>query len=398
MVGCVIEHAGRVIGQGFHARFGGPHAEIAAIEDAARRGASLAGSTFYVTLEPCCHTGKTGPCTDALLRARPARVVVAMADPFPQVAGQGIAKLRAAGIRVDVGDGEGPARDLNAAYAKRLATGLPWVIAKWAQTVDGRIATRTGDSQWISSEASRRDAHRLRARVDAVLVGIGTVLRDDPALTARSVIVHRQARRVVIDPELRLPDDCQLVRSLATGQAPPLMLAVREQTLTRHAARAEKLQSLGVELIGLPDGSSQAHAIHRPPRNETVADRPTILTDSTASRSQPLDLHVLLHHLGQKLHATNVMVEGGSATLGHFLQQGLIDQVRIYQAPKLLGDAQALGALTGLTRNLIQDATLLTMKSVRKLGHDVRLDYEVMHDSAPDSQDQESKPPKHAGD
>ena len=182
LVGCVIAHGARVLGEGWHERFGGPHAEVAAL---AAAGPAARGATAYVTLEPCCHYGKTPPCSEALVAAGLARVVVAQADPFPQVAGGGLAQLRAAGIAVEVGLLEAAARQLNAPYLKLVTQGRPWVIAKWAMTLDGRIATQTGSSQWISNAASRAMVHRLRGRVDAILVGRGTAAADDPLLTAR---------------------------------------------------------------------------------------------------------------------------------------------------------------------------------------------------------------------
>src|SRR5713226_4734415 len=182
LVGAVVVRAEQVVGEGWHQRYGEAHAEINAL---AAAGEAARGATLYVTLEPCCHHGKTPPCTDAVLRAGIRRVVAAMTDPFPQVAGQGAALLRAAGVAVDIGTAEAEARRLNAPYLKLLATGRPYVHAKWAMTLDGKIATRTGDSKWISSEASRKPVHKLRGRMDAVIVGIGTALAEDPRLTAR---------------------------------------------------------------------------------------------------------------------------------------------------------------------------------------------------------------------
>src|SRR5262249_11888135 len=182
LVGAVVVRDGKVVGEGWHRRYGEAHAEVNAL---AAAGEAARGATLYVTLEPCCHHGKTPPCTDAVLRAGIARVVAAMSDPFPQVSGQGTAQLRAAGVSVEVGLGEKEARRLNAPYLKLLATGRPYVHAKWAMTLDGKIATRTGDSKWISNRASRARVHELRGRMDAILVGIGTALAGDPLLTAR---------------------------------------------------------------------------------------------------------------------------------------------------------------------------------------------------------------------
>src|SRR4051794_5772463 len=183
MVGCVIVRDGEIVGEGFHERFGGPHAEVNALAIA---GARAAGATVYVSLEPCCHQGKTPPCTQALIRAGLKRVVVAVEDPFPQVCGGAIAELRAAGIECDAGICAPDANWVLAPYRKLLATGRPWVIAKWAMTLDGKLATRTGDSEWISSEASRAVVHQVRGRMDAVIVGSGTARSDNPLLTART--------------------------------------------------------------------------------------------------------------------------------------------------------------------------------------------------------------------
>ncbi|MEM1446373.1 MAG: bifunctional diaminohydroxyphosphoribosylaminopyrimidine deaminase/5-amino-6-(5-phosphoribosylamino)uracil reductase RibD [Planctomycetota bacterium] len=202
MVGCVLLSPwGEVIGEGYHTRFGEAHAEREALADARQRGHAerLAGCTAVVTLEPCNHTGKQPPCTDALVEAKVGRVVAAMQDPDPRVAGTGLSRLRDAGIDVSVGLGETEARRLNAPFLKRIEQGLPWVIAKWAQTLDGKVATATGDSQWISNALSRTIVHELRARVDAVMVGVGTAQRDVPRLTARDVDVKRVARRLVVD-------------------------------------------------------------------------------------------------------------------------------------------------------------------------------------------------------
>ncbi|MEQ9460851.1 MAG: bifunctional diaminohydroxyphosphoribosylaminopyrimidine deaminase/5-amino-6-(5-phosphoribosylamino)uracil reductase RibD [Phycisphaeraceae bacterium] len=212
MVGAVIVKHGRCIGEGWHRAFGGPHAEVEALNDAKRQGHDPAGSTCYVTLEPCSHVGKQPPCADALIRANVARVVAAMTDPHIKVSGGGFRKLQQANITTATGDGEEQARQLNRAWLKHLGTGLPWVIAKWAQTLDGKVATATGDSQWISNPASRRRVHQLRARVDAIIVGVNTAIADNPQLTARDVPLLRTARRVTIDPNHRLLPHSKLLQ------------------------------------------------------------------------------------------------------------------------------------------------------------------------------------------
>ena len=223
LVGAVLVNDGRVVGEGWHERFGQAHAEINAL---ARAGEAARGATCYVTLEPCCHVGKTPPCTDALIRAGVARVSAALEDPFPQVAGQGAQRLRAAGIPVGIGLCAREARRQNAPYLQLLRSGRPYVHAKWAMTLDGKIATRSGDSKWISNEASRRPVHELRGRMDAILVGIGTVLADDPMLTARPA-GPRVATRVILDGRARLPLASQIVQ---TARVVPTLLVTASAT------------------------------------------------------------------------------------------------------------------------------------------------------------------------
>lgn len=354
MVGCVLVRRGRIIGEGYHRQFGGPHAEIEALRDCRRHGQSPAGCEVYVTLEPCCHHGKTPPCTDALIQARVGRVIVAMADPFPQVAGRGIRQLRRAGIPVEAGLGASEARQLNEPFLKRVATGLPWVIAKWAQTLDGCAAGADGQSKWISNEASRAHVHELRARVDAVVVGIGTVLADDPLLTARlagSAPPARFARRVVVDPNLRLPARTRLLASLPT----PLTLAVRAELVRAPTPRLRQLQKLGVEFVGLP-----------------------------ASRRDParLLLRPLLRHLARRHAATNVLVEGGPTLLGALLAQRLADQIMVFVAPKICGHADALAAVRGLEGRRIDQALPLQIHATRRFGDDLMIDYRLATSSS----------------
>ncbi|MEX1015670.1 MAG: bifunctional diaminohydroxyphosphoribosylaminopyrimidine deaminase/5-amino-6-(5-phosphoribosylamino)uracil reductase RibD [Phycisphaeraceae bacterium] len=351
MVGAVIVRDGRVIGRGWHGRFGGPHAEIEALNDARRQGHGVAGATMYVTLEPCSHHGKTPPCTDALLAGQLKRVVVAMVDPFPQVAGAGVRALREAGVAVDVGTGEQAAHRLNEPYVKRVTTGLPWVMLKWAQTLDGRIATAGGDSQWISNEASRRRVHEWRASVDAIMVGVGTVLADDPRLTARDVALRRPARRVVIDPTLRMPGTA----ALATASPESVTLAVDAALLAARGERVRAWEAKRVSLVGLP----------------------RLAGDEGVASGSALDLRPLLAHLVERYTATNVLVEGGATLAGALLGQGLADQVLAFVAPKLAGDASALGAVRGRRLARMAQTQALTLRSVEAIEDDVLLDYRV---------------------
>ncbi len=319
MVGAVLLREGQVVAGSCHQRFGGPHAEIEALADAERKGINPAGLTMAVTLEPCRHLGKTPPCTDALIAAKLSRVVVAMLDPDSRMAGQGVAQLSRAGIHVDVGVCEAEARDLNSPYLKRTTTGLPWVIVKWAQTLDGRIATHSGDSKWISNDESRQRVHQVRARVDAIIIGVNTAIRDNPALTARDVEIKRRALRVVVDPNGRMPADAKM---LSDG-GPPVLIAGRDIPFTGH------------------------------------------------------DLTPVLQHLAREHHATNVLVEGGATLIGSLFERGQVDQVLAFIAPKLLGDERAIAAAHGLRIDRIAEAHPLQLRTVERFGDDVLLDYRL---------------------
>ncbi|MGC8638887.1 MAG: bifunctional diaminohydroxyphosphoribosylaminopyrimidine deaminase/5-amino-6-(5-phosphoribosylamino)uracil reductase RibD [Isosphaeraceae bacterium] len=295
MVGAVIVRDGQIIGRGHHARFGGPHAEVMAFRQA---GSAARGATLYVTLEPCCHHGKTPPCTDAIKRAGLNRVVVAIRDPFPQVDGGGIATLREAGIQVELGLRAESAARLNAPFLKRVLTGLPYVTAKWAMTLDGKTAVASGDSQWISSARSRALVHETRGRMDAILVGIGTVLADDCQLTARPP-GPRTAARIVLDSQARLPLESRLVR---TAREVPVIVAVTEAApLERRLALADR----GCEVLCFP-----------------------------ATPHVPIS--PLLAELGRR-QMTNLLVEGGGKVLGAFLDEGQVDEADVFIAPILEG-------------------------------------------------------------
>ena len=243
MVGAVVVRDGELVGVGHHENFGGPHAEVIALRQAE---AAARGATLYVTLEPCCHHGKTPPCTDAILAAGIARVVAAVRDPFPAVNGGGMAALEQAGVAIDVGCEADRARTLNLPYWKRLSTALPYVIAKWAMTLDGKTAVASGDSRWISSETSRRLVHELRGRMDAIIVGIGTVDADDPHLTVRPPGLRRPVR-IVLDSTARLPLTSNLVR---TAREVPVLVAVTDRAPSSHREALERLGCEVMELVG----------------------------------------------------------------------------------------------------------------------------------------------------
>jgi diaminohydroxyphosphoribosylaminopyrimidine deaminase/5-amino-6-(5-phosphoribosylamino)uracil reductase len=333
LVGAVVVRDDRVVGEGWHQRYGQAHAEVNAL---AAAGAAARGATLYVTLEPCCHHGKTPPCTDAIRRAGVARVVAALQDPFPQVAGQGAEILRTAGVDVEIGPGADLARRQNAPYLKLLATGRPYVHAKWAMTLDGKIATRTGDSKWISNRASRDLVHALRGRVDGILIGVGTALADDPQLTARPP-GPRTACRVVLDSRARIAPDGQLVR---TARDVPTLIAT---TPAAPANAVGALRGHGCEVSYCPADAS---------------GRPDLLT--------------LLGELGRR-RWTNLLVEGGSAVLGRFMDCRAVDEVHVFLAPTILGGSRALTPVAGEGVATMADAWHLAGWTAEPLGDNIYL-------------------------
>ena len=331
LVGAVLVTAGRIVGEGWHERYGQAHAEINALRKA---GLEAVGGTLYVTLEPCNHFGKTPPCTDAVLGAGVGRVVAAMLDPFPRVAGQGVAQLRAAGIAVEVGVGEEEARRVNAPYLKLLRAGRPFVHAKWAMTLDGKVATRTGASQWITGAAARQRGHDLRGRVDAIIVGKGTLVADDPRLTARPAGPRTPVRIVLTATAEGMPKTCQLLNSI--DDAPVLVF-----TAKAAVGRLATWRNRGAEIVGLPptDGES-------------------------------LDVKAVLTELGQR-RMTNVLVEGGAGILGSFLDAGEIDEIHAYMAPTIFGGTAAPSPVGGRGVADLAAALRLADWTVERVGDDV---------------------------
>lgn len=333
MVGAVIVKGGKTIGEGFHAAAGEPHAEriaLAACTD------DPAGATMYVSLEPCAHTGRTPPCTDAIIEAGIKRVVVASDDPTDKASGRGLGMLRDEGITVDLYDGEvsEAARLLNQPFRKHARTGRPLVLVKYAMTLDGKVATRTGDSKWISNELSRARAHRWRAEADAVAVGIGTVMADDPLLTARVDAVPRQPRRVVFDSEASLPMDGQLVQS--AGEVPVILVASR----AANRRRLQRLESAGVEVI-------------------------TASGENEAAR-----VAAALDELGQR-DVQSLLVEGGPHLAGAFLDAGEVDELRVFIAPVITGGRQAKPAVEGEGVASIAEAARALHTTVERIEDDV---------------------------
>jgi diaminohydroxyphosphoribosylaminopyrimidine deaminase/5-amino-6-(5-phosphoribosylamino)uracil reductase len=337
-VGAVIARDGEILGEGWHERYGGAHAEVNAIE--ACGAVDVTGATLYVSLEPCCHEGNTPPCTDAILRAGIARVVVGSDDPTEKASGRGLGILRDEGVEVVIADGElaAHARLLNQAFRKHARVGRPWVLFKSAMTLDGKVATRAGDSQWISGEESRLLAHTWRASVDAVVVGIGTALADDPQLTARPDGVPtetpRQPRRVVFDSLARLPIGSQL---LAAADSVPLTVVV-----SRAAARADAdaLEAAGAEVLVAP------------------------------GENEPARVRSALDQLGANGIAS-VLLEGGPHLAGAFLDAGEIDEIRLFLAPILLGGRTARDPLEGEGVERISDALRALTFDCDRVGEDL---------------------------
>lgn len=327
MVGCVIAHGADVVGEGWHQRKGGPHAEVSALQAA---GGSARGATAYVTLEPCAHTGSTGPCADALIAAGVARVVAAMRDPFPHVDGAGFAKLRAAGIAVEQGLMETQARALNRGFLSRIERGRPWLRIKLAMSLDGRTALASGESKWITGDAARADVQRWRARSGALLTGSGTVLADDPSLTVRlgDDTPFVPPLRVVLDPGL-----ATVARGrVREGDAPTLYL---------HAPDAKPPRGLEADRAAVPLGEGR------------------------------LDLDAVLRLLGER-GINEVQVEAGATLAGAFLEAGLVDEVLLYVAPVLLG-ADARPLFDGQSITAMAQRRQLDLVETLRVGDDLRL-------------------------
>ena len=331
-VGCVITAAnGHVLGQGFTQQAGGPHAEVMALRDAAAAGRDVRGATAYVTLEPCAHQGRTGPCCDALIQAGVAKVVASIADPNPLVAGQGFARLRAAGIEVVVGPGAEESRELNIGFFSRMVRGTPWVRLKVAASLDGTTALHNGASQWITSAAARADGHAWRARSCAVLTGIGTVLADNPVLNVREVPTPRQPQLVVVDSRLQTPPDASL------------FIAGRALFIYAGAENSEKKRALeerGATVVVMPDSRGK------------------------------VDLVAMMRDLARR-EINELHVEAGSKLNGSLLRDGLVDELLVYLAPKLIGEGLGLAHMAPLAD--LSQAYALEFNSVERVGEDLRI-------------------------
>lgn len=330
-VGCVIVKNGRIIGEGWHERAGEPHAEVRALAACTE---SVEGSTVYVSLEPCAHQGRTPPCADLLVASKVARVVAALEDPNPLVHGFGATRLRDAGTRVDIGLLAEDAEEAHRGFLQRMRTGRPWMRIKAAASLDGRIALANGESKWITGEEARRDVHALRARSCAMLTGIGTVMRDDPELTVRHVPCTRQPRRVLIDSRLDVSPDAKILKG-----EPPIIFTVSDD-----AAKRKALEALGAEVVTAP-------------------------TDDL--KTGKTDLAAIARELAAR-GFNEVTVETGSKLNGSLLAAGVIDEIVLYMAPKILGDtAQGLFALPELTS--LDQAKKCRIVDVKQIGDDLRI-------------------------
>ena len=334
-VGCLIVVKGQVIGEGWHAKTGGPHAEVVALQ---KTTATTDGATVYVTLEPCCHHGRTGPCTSALIGAGVSRVVVAMRDPYPEVAGRGIAILRQAGIQVDVGLMDKEAQRLNVGFVKRLTTGYPWVRSKIACSLDGRTAAANGESKWITSNLARQDVQRWRARSSAIITGIGTVIADNPSLNVRkgadlALSDDAQPLRVVLDSTLRMSSEARM-----------LALPGRTVVLTtqEEPSRMQALSNAGATVVVQPPGQNGM-----------------------------LDLKQVLSYLATQ-NINEVLLEAGAILNGSFLEAGLVDEFLIYMAPSFMGNS-ARGLFDTANIRGLSDRVELEIDEIRQLGKDVRI-------------------------
>lgn len=327
LVGCVVVKDGEIVGEGYHEKAGKPHAEVMALRDAG----DVSGATVYVTLEPCCHEGRTPPCVDLLMERKPKRVVAAMEDPNPKVAGRGIEALREAGVDVSVGLLEDQARHLNEAFIKYITTGMPFVIAKCGMSLDGKIATRTGDSRWVTGEESRKRVHELRNQVDAILVGSRTVMLDNPSLTTRlPQAATKDPVRVILDSSEYLSEDRKVFRIESNA---PTWIAVAEQ---------REIEGVD-EVITIPKGPGG------------------------------LDMEFLMRELARR-EITSVLIEGGGTTHASAFEAGIVDKVMFFIAPKIVGGREAVSAVDGRGSETMADAVALERMMAIPVGNDILIE------------------------
>lgn len=315
-VGCIIVKDGLVIGRGHTQRVGGPHAEVQALADVKMNGFDAAGSTIYVTLEPCNHTGRTPPCVDALIAAKPALVIVAMSDPNPLVGGKGLERLKAAGIDVRCGLLESEAQALNRGFISRMTRGLPWVRMKIAASLDGKTALPNGQSQWITGSLARADGHHWRAQACAILTGVGTVKEDDPSLNVRDVKTERQPWRIIVDSKLETPLNAKVLsNSMGSG----VILVCASLTSQESQDKAKSFEALGVEVIAMANANGK------------------------------VDLPKLFSYLAKERHMNEIHVEAGFKLNGSLLREGCVDELLLYYAPFFMGEGIGMANISPLT-------------------------------------------------
>jgi diaminohydroxyphosphoribosylaminopyrimidine deaminase/5-amino-6-(5-phosphoribosylamino)uracil reductase len=404
MVGAVVVLGDRIVGEGFHARFGGPHAEVVALEQA---GPAARGAELFVSLEPCCHWGKTPPCTAAILAAGLRRVVAAVSDPFPQVAGKGLEILKQAGIETHSGVLEEDARHLNAAFFKRTKTGLPLVIAKWAMTLDGRIAAASrpaveprqarpargepaaGDSRWISSEESRRRVHEVRRACDAVVIGAGTAVADEPQLTVRHcdpLPERGQPARVILDGRLVIDPAKEPARS---ARQTPVIIYTTAEALAAQEGRAKALRDAGCQLVTVPQAASLFSP--RPTagegsgvRGSPFPPRPTDGEGTGVRGPSPrhvepitcVSLEAVLADMGTR-GWSRVLVEGGARLFGSLFAAHLADRVMIFIAPRILSASSAPSPAAGPDGRTLADSLAISDMTVEQIGPDLLVEGRV---------------------
>jgi diaminohydroxyphosphoribosylaminopyrimidine deaminase/5-amino-6-(5-phosphoribosylamino)uracil reductase len=335
MVGAVVVKDARIIGEGYHEAAGRAHAEVSALEAA---GSAAAGATLYVTLEPCNHTGRTPPCTEKILGAGIRRVVVAMADPNPHVKGGGIDFIRKRGVEVTTGVQESRARRLNEAYVKYITTGLPFVVVKCAATLDGWIATGSGDSRWVSGQQSRQYVHRLRHAMDAILVGVDTIVADDPRLTARlNGVEGMHPRRIILDTHLRISDNARVLRTEGGADT----IVVTGPSISQK--RAKKVAGDGVRVLAAPVKNGR------------------------------IDLDALMPLLGS-MQVTSLLIEGGGAVIGSALRDQVVDKILFFYAPKIFGGDNGVPMCRGSGPDLMKDCMAVEDINVHRFGDDVMIE------------------------
>ena len=379
MVGCVIVKDGKIVGEGWHEFYGGPHAEINALKAA---GENAKGATVYVTLEPCCHFGQTGPCTDALITAGVAKVVVAMRDPNPKVAGKGLEQLSKAGIPLIQGDCGEEARKLNIKYLTRLEKKRPWIVAKWAMTLDGKIASKTASSQWVTSDASQLAVHKLRSQMDAIMVGARTALKDDPSLTVRLSEGPPQhpPLRIVLDSSASLSLESRLVQ---TAREVPLLLGI---DAAAPLDKVKQLEDAGCEILVLPGRlrSSSANSKERlrardsrpgSPENRLAGDAEAMqkkrLQEDREEFQKSKERFLFLFAELARRGVTTLLVEGGGAVLGSLFDAKLVDEAHVFIAPKFIGGCDAISPVAGLGIAEMSDALPLLSPTIQFVGPDI---------------------------